>query len=222
MNLHFPRQIQSERPPADEISMTDHAASSDAFPAQPEARVGARLRALRLARRLSISGLAERAGVSTGMVSQIERDLSNPSVRMLERLRVALDVPLTALLDDAGGQSPTQEFVRRARDRPHFTVGPNGLEKALLSPNGQHDLQFMLITIPPGGRSAEVLLGDGEKAGLVMQGKVALRVGDQEQLLSEGDSFQFSSRLPHQVENPADTPAQVLWIMNTRVPVIHL
>lgn len=192
-------------------------------PAAPlEARVGARLRALRVARRLSISELAERAGVSTGMVSQIERDLSNPSVRMLERLRVALDVPLTALLEDADPQQSKKEFVRRANERPHFTVGPNGLVKELLSPNGEHDLQFMLITIPPGSRSGEVLLGEGEKAGLVMRGTVALRVGDQQQTLAAGDSFQFSSRLPHQVENPTDQDAQVLWIMNTRVPVIHL
>jgi transcriptional regulator with XRE-family HTH domain len=184
--------------------------------------VGARLRALRLARHLSISSLAELAGVSTGMVSQIERDLSNPSVRLLERLRVALDVPLTALLEDDSTPGPTQEFVRRASDRPHFTVGPNGLVKELLSPHGAHDLQFMLITIPPGSRSGEVLLGDGEKAGLVMRGRVTLRVADQAQVLAEGDSFQFSSRLPHQVENATDKDAQVLWIMNTRVPVIHL
>lgn len=190
--------------------------------AQPEARVGARLRALRLAKRMSISGLAELAGVSTGMVSQIERDLSNPSVRMLERLRVALDVPLTALLEDDDLQRPMKEFVRRAAERPHFTVGPNGLVKELLSPHGDHDLQFMLITVPPGSRSGEVLLGDGEKAGLVLRGKLTLRVGDQQQLLSEGDSFQFSSKLPHQVENPTGEDAQVLWIMNTRVPVIHL
>lgn len=203
--------------------MSQHKISIDQTPdPQSERRVGARLRALRLAKRLSISGLAELAGVSTGMVSQIERDLSNPSVRMLERLRVALDVPLTALLEDDDLQQPMKEFVRRANQRPHFTVGPNGLVKELLSPQGDHDLQFMLITIPPASRSGEVLLGDGEKAGLVLQGQVALRVGDQQQMLSQGDSFQFSSRLPHQVENPTDENAQVLWIMNTRRPVIHI
>ena len=196
---------------------------TDPTPAvEPERRVGARLRALRVAKRLSISGLAERAGVSTGMVSQIERDLSNPSVRMLERLRTALDVPLTALLEDDDQPGPMRDFVRRAHERPHFNVGPNGLVKELLSPHGEHELRFMLIMIPPHCRSGEVLRGDGEKAGLVLQGKVLLTVGDQQQMLSEGDSFQFSSQLPHQVENPTDENAQVLWIMNTRVPVIHL
>lgn len=188
---------------------------------QSERRVGARLRALRLKKRLSISGLAELAGVSTGMVSQIERDLSNPSVRLLERLRVALEVPLTALLED-DVQPPMKEFVRRAKERPQLTVAQSGLIKERLSPQGDHDLQFMLITIPPACRSGEVLMGEGEKAGLVLQGQVALRVGDQQQMLSEGDSFQFSSQLPHQVENFTSENAQVLWIMNTRRPVIHL
>lgn len=203
--------------------MSQQKTTSDQTPdPQSERRVGARLRTLRLKKRLSISGLAELAGVSTGMVSQIERDLSNPSVRLLERLRVALEVPLTALLEDDIQQQPMKEFVRRAKQRPHFAVGPSGLIKELLSPQGDHDLQFMLITIPPACRSGEVLVGDGEKAGLVLQGQVALRVGDQQQMLSEGDSFQFSSQLPHQVENFTSENAQVLWIMNTRRPVIHL
>ena len=63
-------------------------------------------------------------------------------------------------------------------------------------------------------------LGQGEKAGLVLEGQVMLTVGDETSLLSTGDSFQFDSQRPHRVVNPNDQPAEVLWIMSmTAVPM---
>lgn len=190
--------------------------------------VGSRLRALRRDQRLSLKTLAARADVSVGMISQIERDQANPSIRVLEKLRTALYVPLSALLEDADITSSLQElpsaheFVRRSDQRPKFRVGPKGLLKELLSPPGDHDLQFMIILIPPHSRSEEVLLGQGEKAGMVLEGTISLMVANREAILSEGDSFQFSSSIPHGVSNPTEQPARVLWIMNTERPVIHL
>jgi len=92
--------------------------------------------------------------------------------------------------------------------------------KELLSPPGNHNLQVMTIWIPPHARSEEILLGHGEKAGLVLAGTIALTVANQQAILHEGDSFQFSSATPHGVANPADAPAQVLWIISTERPVI--
>ncbi len=65
------------------------------------------MKALRTKQKLSVSSLAARANVSVGMISQIERNLTNPSIRTLERLRLALSVPLTMLLEDGGDQNPS-------------------------------------------------------------------------------------------------------------------
>ncbi|MBB5469288.1 transcriptional regulator with XRE-family HTH domain [Paraburkholderia sp. Clong3] len=186
--------------------------------------VGARLRALRVAQGLSINELAMRAGVSVGTVSQVERNKANPSVRILERLRLALEVPLTALLeeDDAVSDPITGDFVRKAAERPLFEVGKNGMQKELLSPHGDHDLQMMIIMLPAGSGSEEVLVGIGEKAGLVLEGTVVLNVGDRRSELRAGDSFQFKSTVPHSVRNESRKAARLLWIMNTQPPVIHL
>ena len=70
------------------------------------ADVGARLRALRNARGLSVNELALRAGVSVGTVSQVERNKANPSVRILERLRQAL---VAARAVDAGAIAKSYE-----------------------------------------------------------------------------------------------------------------
>ena len=180
--------------------------------------VGARLKRLRTERRLTIVQLAEQAGVSSGMISQIERGTTNPSIRTLQRLRAALGVNLWEMLD----QDPTVEIapsqtsphVMRRADRPRIVVGESRLVKELLSPRKDCNLRFMLITLPAGGVSEDVIIGEGEKGGLVMEGRVRLAVGHEVSDLDEGDSFQFPSSLPHAVSNPHAEPARVVWIMS--------
>jgi len=184
-------------------------------PALTHHTVGQRLRQIRRVQHLSLKTLAARAEVSVGMISQIERDQVNPSIRVLEKLRLALHVPLSALLEDGGATTPaqglplTQEFVRRADQRPQFRVGDKGLMKELLSPPGNHNLQVMTILLPAHTRSE-----------LVLEGAIALTVAHHQTLLNAGDSFQFSSAIPHGVANPTDAPARVLWIISTERPVI--
>jgi len=178
--------------------------------------IGDRLRDLRTRRSLSIADLSRRAKVSVGMISQIERGITNPSVRIMELLRTALAVPLTSLLESNSGdghRSTDWEFVRRAAGRPSFRVGD--MTKELLSPHGQHELQMLVITLPGGGLSADVVVGKGEKAGLVLSGEIVLRVGSRQAKLSAGDSFQFPSTMLHSVQNDGTKAATFLWIINT-------
>ncbi|MBS0908429.1 helix-turn-helix domain-containing protein [Tatumella sp. JGM118] len=187
-----------------------------------EADIGLRLRKLRKSRNLTISELAARGGVSAGAISQIERNLSNPTVRILEQLRVVLNVPLTAFLDSEEYDPPGAEhYVRRLQDRPGFHVGKRGIAKELLSPKGDHQLQFMMIDIPPQIRSDEVLTGQGEKAGLVIEGELTLEIEGNTTILYPGDSFQFKSSLRHNVFNHTHSGAKVLWIMHIQ-PENHL
>lgn len=186
--------------------------------------IGGRLRAFRKAARLSISQLSAKAGVSNGMISQIERGLTNPSLKTLERLHIALSVPLTALLEsgDTKSTDPSREIVRRANDRPQFNVGREGMTKELLTPSGEHEIQMMFIGLPAGASSVDVLLGKGEKAGWIIDGMIELTVNGQRSMLNAGDSFQFSSALPHSIRNPGGEEAKLLWVMRVEPPEVHL
>jgi transcriptional regulator with XRE-family HTH domain len=184
--------------------------------------IAMKLRALRRQRGMSINALATRAGVSVGIISQIERGNSNPSMRTLQRIRAALGVTLWDFLDPpaAGKHSGDPPFVRRAADRLKITVGAGKLIKELLSPQNDESLRFMLISLPPHTKTEEVLIGEGEKGGFVLSGEVELDVAGRQALLRQGDSFQFRSHQPHRLGNPADSPAQVLWIMS--IVSLHL
>lgn len=177
--------------------------------------IGECLRSLRAERGLTILELAMKAGVSAGIISRIERGNSNPSMRTLQRIRAALGVNLWEFLDkgrpDADGDPG---FVRRGRSRPRIVIGETHLVKELLSPRNDRNLRFMMITIPPGGFSEDVLVGKGEKGGYVIAGEVELTVGDRHAILTVDDSFQFESNLPHRIANPSGADAKILWIMS--------
>jgi transcriptional regulator with XRE-family HTH domain len=190
----------------------------------PKAQVGKRLQLLRNKAELSITELGRRAGVSAGMISQVERGLTNPSIKTLDRLRIALSVPLTALFDEespVAHSTDQPDFVRKAGDRRSFPVGRQGLIKELLTPAGQHELQVMIIRIPGHAADKEMLMGEGEKAGLVLKGRISLEVDGKIAELAEGDSFQFSSMQSHSFRNPDNHEAQILWIMAVRSTPAH-
>ena len=178
-------------------------------------RIGQRLRKLRTERKLTIAELAAKAGVSSGIISQIEREASSPSISTLVKIRAALGVNLWQFFEDAQNPSSNSlHFVRRKDNRPRIVAGKMLLTKELLSPSSSENLRFMILTLPPGAESEEMLSGPGDKGGYVLSGRIELTVGDEVAELSDGDSFQFKSTLPHKLENRHNTEAKVIWIIN--------
>ncbi|MEK1854292.1 MAG: XRE family transcriptional regulator [Phyllobacterium sp.] len=184
-------------------------------------QIGVKLRRLRADRELTIAQLAEQAGVSAGIISQIERGKSNPSIKTLQRIRAALGVNLWEFLegnwtsaDQTPQVAPESRFIRRKADRTRIVVGVSRLAKELLSPSSDRNLRFMIITLPPGGESEDVIIGEGEKGGLVTQGHVELSIGPDVFDLHEGDSCQFPSSLPHKICNRTQETAVIIWIIS--------
>jgi len=97
----------------------------------PDVRVGRRVRALRLARRMSLADLAAKASISIGALSQIERGMSSLRVRVIWPLAAALDVdPAALIVDDA--QSASDLYCVRANQRRSLPVRTEGISKQLL------------------------------------------------------------------------------------------
>lgn len=185
------------------------------------ALIGERLRALRTERGMTIQELAAKAGLSVGSISQIERGNSNPSVGTLQKLKGALGVNLWAFLESPGIETVQESnFVRRKNNRPKIVAGHGHLTKELLSPKDNNELRFMILTLPPGASTGDILAGPGEKGGYVMAGSVELTVGNVVETIDEGDSFQFKSGLPHQLVNTSDREAKLIWII--RIQESHL
>lgn len=176
--------------------------------------IGQTIRALRKRKEMSLQDLAAASGVSLGMLSQIERDRANPSLRVLTRIREALDAPVSALFEEVPAGTADPDFVRRAGHHPRLDLGY--ISKELLSSKASRNLQFMILHVPPGAATGDHPIAyAAEKGGLVLDGELALSVGSRETLVRAGDSFFFDGTLPHGFRNPGKIEARVLWIIVT-------
>lgn len=179
---------------------------------ESERSIGEIVKDLRTRQGLSLQELSKLAGVSVGMLSQIERNLANPSIRVLTAIRRALDAPVGAFFQGASPVASDPEFVRRAGRRPSLKLGP--VSKELLSSSAAHNLQVMILHVDPEGSSGDVPVSyAAEKGGMVLSGQIVLKVGDKEAVLEEGDSFVFDSSIPHSFRNDSRKVAKVLWII---------
>src|ERR1700694_5195530 len=95
--------------------------------------LGATVRLLRQRAGFSIQAVANRTGLSTGMISQLERARAMPSVRTLRLLSVALHVPISYFFE-AGDAGEPQRYIVRKNDRRLFLLTPSGVAKEALPP----------------------------------------------------------------------------------------
>jgi transcriptional regulator with XRE-family HTH domain len=178
----------------------------------PSDVVGWRIRSLRQQKRMSLQQVSAATGLSVGLMSQIERDISSPSVRALRLISDALGVEPIAFFERQGKDAAPQraDVVLRHDAQPviHFS---DGITKHALTHPGQ-PLEMLLVTMARGASSGTAhYTHPGEEAGYVIRGRLKLWVEDDVFLLEPGDSFHFKSTRPHRFENPAQGESQVLW-----------
>ena len=178
-------------------------------------RIGAQLKAARLAARKTMAEVAEQSGLTKGFVSKLERDLANVSVASLIRLCEALDISVGSLFEASVG-----EVVRRGA-RPPINFGGRKMTEYLLTPSGEKRVQAILSDIEPGGGSGHEpysLPADVEFV-FVLAGQLQITVAGEQVTLEQGDAFTFPASTQHtfRVAPPAGR-AQVLWIFSPALP----
>lgn len=193
-------------------SSEDSAAAAAPPPREGDRELGRRVIELRKLRRLSLRGLAERAGLSPAFLSQLERGTANPSVSTLRRLAYGLSVDVADLFD-ADGHPATR--VLRCHDRPRIEFG-QASQKFLISPRLSQFLETYFAELAPGDRTADepYAHGDSEEIFLVVTGEVEVHIGDEVHALGPGDSVCYQSSLPHLVHNVSAQPASFIWIIS--------
>jgi transcriptional regulator with XRE-family HTH domain len=178
-------------------------------------RVGAQLRAARLASRKSMAEVAEQSGLTKGFVSKLERDLTSVSVASLIRLCDALGISVGSLFQASKG-----EVVRKG-EYPPVNFGGVRVREYLLTPAGERRVQALLSEIEPGGGSGDeayALPTDVEFV-FILAGQLQIVVAGEQLTLNQGDAFTFPSRTEHAFRvSPSGPPTTVLWVFSPALP----
>lgn len=176
--------------------------------------LGPRLRAYRQSRKLGLKDLAALASVSVGILSQIERGMNVPSLRTVEKIRNALDLPIGFFFDEERPIDNAREddAICRSDRRPVLKFGRQGLSKQLLHHAKSRVFEMMIIDLPPRS-SSDFSSYPSEKGALVMEGKITFSIDGESSELNVGDSLLFDGTRPHQLQNNTDFSAKIMWIV---------
>jgi transcriptional regulator with XRE-family HTH domain len=183
--------------------------------------LGPVIRAHRLKRRITGSELARRAQVTKGLISQIERGTTVPSLDVLSRIAVALDMSMAQLMEavDAGpdyatsaglGALPYDPVVRVDRRRSVGFPKINQVYESL-TPTLAGPIEFSILHIGP--LSAEATLTyshQGQECLLILEGALVVTLGDRQFHLNVGDSMAYPSTIPHSYRCAGEAPAVVV------------
>ncbi|NTU85894.1 MAG: helix-turn-helix domain-containing protein [Chloroflexales bacterium] len=181
--------------------------------------VGARLRALRAARRLSIKGLAAASGLAINTLSLIEHGKTSPSVSTLQRLAAALRIPLAAFFTPA---APRRQVVYQAADQPPALPVPPSSLADLSAVIASRRLEPLLLTLDPGPGCAETPSGyPGQGLVVGLEGCLACAIGDAVYRIEPGATLRFEATLPHCWQNLGDSRAIALLLRCPSVPPDH-
>ena len=178
-------------------------------------RFGEKLRSVRERKGLTLKEVAQQAGVSESLVSQIERNRVSPAIDTLLTLAEVLDISLEYLFEEYRRDRPIKvvRYAERRKVEEDLVVYE---ELAKLSDgDGEHDMESYLMTISPGEKTHRGSYGHlGREFGFIIEGKAVLHYEAENYELEAGDSISFSASSPHLLENSGDKPLKALWVVS--------
>jgi transcriptional regulator with XRE-family HTH domain len=177
--------------------------------------LGERIKALRMERELQQRQLAEKAGLTPSMVSQIESGRLTPSLNTLGKIAKALSVPIASLFD---GEPAGRIQISRQREYPAVSFDGSSERWAVLGA-GLFQGKIRAVVSTLGGKARgvatdKVVIQPGQmKLFYVLEGQVSLHYNGEKHALETGDSALLDGSAPHWWENLGSKKARALWVI---------
>ena len=164
-------------------------------------KVGQEIQRLRLERNFTLDQLAAKSGVSKSILSQIERDRSNPTLATIWRITKALESPLENVLSANDNKYRFEKLSKNAT--PEVTSEDNGFRLRILGTlNSVSSVQWYEFNAKPGAELASESHGKGSLESITLcKGNLTVTVGDDIQKICAGETLRYHTDLPHVLKN---------------------
>jgi transcriptional regulator with XRE-family HTH domain len=171
--------------------------------------IGHKIKELRVQKGLTQEELANRAELSKGFISQLERDITSPSIATLVDILQCLGTNTEAFFTNTA----SEQVVFKKLD--YFEKKDCELKNKIqwIIPNAQKNLmEPILLTLEPGGSTYPDNPHEGEEFGYVLNGTISIFVGNQIYKAKKGESFYFTPNKKHYIAASGKNGALVLWV----------
>lgn len=172
-------------------------------------KIGEKIKYLRIKNGLTQEELANRVELTKGFISQLERDLTSPSIATLIDILQCLGTDLK----DFFNESIDEKVVFRKEDI--FIKENKDLRNEIewIVPNSQkHSMEPILLHLDAGGSTAPDNPHSGEEFGYVLSGSVFVHLGTQKFRARKDESFYFKPSVVHSISNAGKSKATILWV----------
>ncbi|HEC2153041.1 TPA: helix-turn-helix transcriptional regulator [Staphylococcus delphini] len=179
----------------------------------------------RLEKGYSLEKLSEKSGVSRAMLSKIERNEKQPTIKVAAQIAEGLNTTISRLL---GEKEDGRVITIKSNHHLKYIDPDSGFERKLLSPNVGSDIEFILNTLPANSKTGVFpahSIGVREYI-YILKGKITIELTEeydsQKYELSEGDSFYYEAHKSHQFINEEDKASEyILIIDSSKETMIH-
>ncbi|SDP96748.1 transcriptional regulator, XRE family with cupin sensor [Mucilaginibacter sp. OK268] len=177
-------------------------------------KISYRLKEIRKDKRITIQELADKAGVSKGLISQIENNRTIPSLPVLMNIVQSLNLDLTEFFKDLSSKGHQEKVfvIRSSEYSPIQKEASKGFSyQRMLTRNIQGGpVDFVLLELKKGARRNKMVVTDAFEYKYLIKGRIEYLIEDKSYILEEGDSIFFDGRLGHNLSNIGDSEAIML------------
>ena len=172
-------------------------------------KIGDKIKNLRIKNALTQEELANRSEITKGFISQLERDLTSPSIATLVDILDGLGTNLK----DFFNETTDEKIVFTKEDAFVKESEENKSTISWIIPNAQKNaMEPILMELEPGGKSKELDPHEGEEFGYVLSGNITLHIGIEKHKVKKGESFYYKPGSKHHVSNNGKTKATIIWV----------
>lgn len=172
-------------------------------------KIGNKIKELRIQKGLTQEELADRAELSKGFISQLERDLTSPSIATLMDILQVLGSDLREFFQE----DVDEQIVFKDMDYFEKLDEELGNKIEWIIPNAQKNIMEPIrLTLSPGGSTYPDNPHEGEEFGYVLSGSITIHLGKKTYRAKKGESFYFTPSSTHYIKANNKTGATILWI----------
>jgi len=169
--------------------------------------IGEKIKELRIKNRLTLEELANRSELTKGFLSQVERNLTSPSIATLEDILEALGTTL----GDFFTEEKKEKIVFTSND--YFENIKENYNIYYVVPNAQkNSMEPILLHLKKNGRSETFGPYESEEFGYVIQGRITLHYGEDKYVVKKGQTFYIKCDKSHFISNEWEADARVIWV----------